>query len=94
MTFSAARGQNGVRVDQAWPHLLVYTGGDLLQEVGHPFAGRHLEAERVEEGHHPLLGSIVDGVACSETQQGIMQIDLLNRQNTQISALAWMLLAA
>ena len=51
-------------VMQRAAHLLVFPGGDLLQEVGCALARRQPEAQRLEEGHHLLAGAVVHQAAC------------------------------
>ena len=51
---------SGAYVTQEAAHLLVFPGGDLLQEVGCALARRQPEAQRLEERHHLLAGAMVD----------------------------------
>ena len=50
----------GAPAMQKAAHLLVFPGGDLLQEVGRALARRQPEAQRLKEGHHLLAGPMVD----------------------------------
>ena len=53
---------------------LILLGGDLLEEIGHSFARRAGQAERVDKGQGLLSGPMEDDAALREEEEVIVNI--------------------